>query len=90
MTRYNELTPDRLACLRAVATAHICMDHDDNALLPFCDDSSTLTAPDIFNQCHEAGWLISRYSDRTDSSIVELTPAGREALCAGSVGELSK
>lgn len=79
-TRYDELTPQRLACLKAVATAHICMDHEDPALLPFLDDNSTLTEPDTFNQCHNAGWLKSWYDSCVDNSLVELTDAGRAAL----------
>lgn len=80
MIRYNEMTPDRLACLKVVATAHTSMSHDDPALLPFLDDNSTLRAPDTFNQCHDAGWLISSHDDRIDCSYVKLTDAGREAL----------
>lgn len=78
--RYNELTPDRLACLKAVSLAHTSMCHDDPTLLPFLDDNSTMTEPDTFNQCHDAGWLLSGHDDRTDSSYVRLTPAGREML----------
>lgn len=78
--RFNELTPERLACLQIVATAHTGMSHDDNALLPFCDDKSTLTDPDIFNQCHEAGWLKSWHDSRLDCSYVELTQQGRAIL----------
>jgi hypothetical protein len=82
--RYTELTPARLACLKAVQRAHICMDHEDPALLPFLDDNSTLSAPDIFNQCHNAGWLKSWHNSRSDSSFVELTDHGRQALDAVS------
>jgi hypothetical protein len=78
--RYNEMTPDRLACLKAVSLAHSSMSHDDPTLLPFLDDNSTLTEPDTFNQCHDAGWLRSGYDDRTDSSYVRLTDAVRVAM----------
>lgn len=78
--RYNELTPDRLACLKAVSLAHTSMNHEDPTLLPFLDDNSTMTEPDTFNQCHDAGWLRSGYDDRTDSSYVRLTELGRAAL----------
>jgi len=84
--RYNELTPERMACLKAVSLAHVCMDHDDPALLPFLDDNSTLTAPDTFNQCHDAGWLKSWHNDRLDCSFVELTDAGRLALSSQERG----
>jgi hypothetical protein len=86
-TKYNEITPQRLACLKAVATAHICMDHEDRALLPFLDDNSTLTEPDTFNQCHDAGWLKSWHDSRIDNSYVELTDAGRAALASPQVSE---
>lgn len=77
---FNELTPERLACLKAVATSPTSMSHEDPALVPFCDDKSTLTHPDIFNQCHEGGWLKSWYDGRLDCSYVELTDKGRRAL----------
>lgn len=80
MVRYNEMTPERLACLKVVAAAHISMNHDDTALLPFLDDNSTLREPDTFNQCHDAGWLKSWHDSRIDMSYVELTDAGRAAL----------
>jgi len=80
--RYNELTPERLACLRAVPNSGS-MNHDNPALAPFCDDKSTLSEPDVFNQCHDAGWLISGHDDRTDSSYVRLTDAGRAAVSSG-------
>jgi len=54
--------------------------HDHESLSPFCDDRSTLTTPDIFNQCHDAGWLKSWHDDRLDSSFVELTELGRTVL----------
>lgn len=80
MRRYNELTPERLACIKVVATAHTSMSHDDPALLPFLDDNSTLGKPDTFNQCHDGGWLKSWHDSRLDCSYVELTEAGRAAL----------
>jgi hypothetical protein len=80
MRRYNELTPERLACLEAVEAAGGCADHEHPALKPFLDDSSTLGHPDVFNQCHDGGWLRSGYDDRLDSSTVYLTDAGRDAL----------
>lgn len=78
--RYNEMTPDRLACLKIVAASGGKMNHEDPALRPFLDDASTLRDPDIFNQCHDAGWLRSGHDDRTDDSYVSLTDAGRAAL----------
>jgi hypothetical protein len=81
--KYNDMTPERLACLKAVSLAHSSMSHEDPSLLPFLDDNSTLSEPDTFNQCHDAGWLISGHDDRTDSSYVRLTPAGRVALSSG-------
>jgi hypothetical protein len=80
MARYNDLTPERLACLEVVATSGGRMNHENPALLPFLDEKSTLRDPDIFNQCHDAGWLRSGYDDRTDDSYVYLTDAGRAAL----------
>lgn len=80
MTRYNELTPARLACLKAVEAAGGRADHENPALKPFLDDGSTLTHPDVFNQCHDGGWLRSGYDDRLDCSTVYLTDAGRLAL----------
>jgi hypothetical protein len=83
MIRYNDLTPERLACLQAVVAAggrHV--EHDHPLLAPFCDDNSTMTKPDVFNQCHDGGWLRSGYDDRIDTSFVELTEAGRAALAA--------
>jgi hypothetical protein len=75
-----ELTPDRLACLRTIAANGGRLDHEDPVLARFCDDASTLNEPDVFNQCHDAEWLISRHDDRTDSSTVYLTDKGRELL----------
>lgn len=56
------------------------MSHEDERLSPFCDDASTLFAPDIFNRCHDLGWLQSSHDDRDDSSAVHITDAGRQAL----------
>lgn len=75
-----ELTPERRRCLEVVAAAGGRMNHDEESLAPFCDDASTLSEPDVFNQCHDAGWLFSRHDDRTDSSYVEITQNGRDAL----------
>ncbi len=74
------MTSERLRCLLVISNAGGSMDHDDPRLAPFCDDKSTLSSPDIFNQCHDAEWLISRHDDRTDTSRVELTKTGRVAL----------
>jgi len=84
--KYNDMTPERMACLKAVSLAHSSMSHEDPSLLPFLDDNSTLSEPDTFNQCHDAGWLISGHDDRTDSSYVRLTPAGRDAISSGDRG----
>ena len=81
--RYNDLTPERRACLEVIAAAGGRMDHENPALEPFVDDRSTLTRPDIFNQCHDAGWLHSGYDDRLDSSTAYLTDAGKAALTSG-------
>ena len=75
-----EMTPDRLACLRAIALEGGHLDHDAKCLAPFCDDASTLTTPDVFNQCHDMGWLISRHNSLSDSSTVTITDEGREAM----------
>lgn len=75
-----EMTPERFKCLRVIEQHHGRMSHEDDALKPFCDDASTLTTPDVFNQCHDAGWLLSGHDDRNDSSTVRLTAEGREAL----------
>lgn len=75
-----EMTPDRIRCLRVIASEGGKLDHEAECLASFCDDKSTLTKPDVFNQCHDAGWLMSRHDDRTDTSYVYLTDDGREAL----------
>lgn len=77
---YRHVTPERLACLRAVFAAGGRIDHDDQSLAPFCDDRSTLTTPDVFNQCHDAGWLQSSHDNRTDTSVAWLTETGREVV----------
>jgi hypothetical protein len=77
------LTPERLECLRVVAKAGGDIDHDDEGLARFCDDKSTLTKPDVFNQCHDAGWLVSRHDDRTDSSVAVLTDEGWDKVNGG-------
>ena len=75
------LTPERLACLRAVASANGArMSHNDPRLDQFCDERSTLSKPDIFNQCHDAEWLISSHDDHMDISYVRLTDKGKAAL----------
>jgi hypothetical protein len=78
--RYNDMTPERLACLKAIAAAPTGLDHDDPVLAPFCDDRSTLRTPDVFNQCHDAGWLKTDHDSRLDCSFVELTAKGIAAL----------
>ncbi len=80
--RYNELTGDRRRCLQVVADHGGRMSHEDGALAPFCDDGSTLTAPDVFNQCHDAEWLRSWHDRLADHSVVELTDAGKAILAA--------
>lgn len=80
--RFNDLTPERLACLRAVEAVGGHIGHEDPSLTPFLDDASTLRYPDVFNQCHDAGWLLSGYDDRFDSSTAHLTKAGREILAS--------
>ena len=79
-TRYNEITPERMACLKAVAAQGGSIDHEHPSLKPFLDENSTLRYPDVFNQCHDAGWLRSGYDDRFDSSTAYLTEAGRKLL----------
>lgn len=76
------VTPDRLNCLAVVLQAGGSIDHEDPRLAPFCDDGSTLTTPDVFNQCHDAGWLESKYNSLSDSSVARLTPEGREVIAA--------
>lgn len=80
MIRYNDLTPERLACLKAIEAVGGRIDHEHPDLAPFLDDNSTLTHPDVFNQCHDARWLISSHDDRDDSSTARLTEAGRRVL----------
>ena len=82
-----EMTKDRLECLRVIAQHDGEMNHEDAALAPFCDDASTLTKPDIFNQCHDAGWLKSWHDNRFDSSRVVLTDDGREAMAQALAAE---
>lgn len=89
MIRFNEITPQRLACLKAVAAAGGRVDHEHPDLKPFMDDDSTLTHPDVFNQCHDAGWLRSGHDDRDDTSTAYLTDAGRDAL-RGSPQEIEQ
>ena len=88
-----ELTEDRFQCLRAVLKAGGRVDHDDPRLARFCSDASTLTHPDVFNQCHDAGWLQSWHDDRTDASCVTLTTEGMAVLTrpeqAAEAGERS-
>lgn len=78
--RYNEITPERLACLKVIQATGGSADHEHPDLKPFLDDNSTLTHPDVFNQCHDAGWLRSGHDDRFDSSTAYLTEAGRQVL----------
>jgi hypothetical protein len=82
MSSYLDLTPERRRCLEVVAARGGRMSHDEDGLTPFSDDRSTLSKPDVFNQCHNAGWLFSSHDDRTDTSFVTLTDAGRAALAA--------
>jgi hypothetical protein len=77
-----EATPERLDCLRTVLHGGGSLNHDAAQLAPFCDDASTLTKPDVFNQCHDAGWLRSLHDDRTGNSTVYLTQEGRAVLVA--------
>lgn len=71
-----------LKLLRLISDRHGSMCHDDEALNEFCDDASTMTHPDVFNMCHDLEWLQSGHDDRTDTSTVHLTKAGRAALAA--------
>lgn len=75
-----QMTPERLACLKVIAAAGGSLDHEADELAPFCDDASTLTKPDVFNQCHDAGWLVSRHNSLSDASTVYLTEEGRNVL----------
>lgn len=77
-----ELTKERKSCLQLISLAGGKMAHDDERLTPFCDDASTLTKPNVFNQCHDAGWLVSSHDDRTDSSTAYLTQDGSDILDA--------
>jgi hypothetical protein len=79
-----EMTPERLACLKVIETAGGSVNHEDPALAPFCDDASTLSHPDVFNQCHDADWLATGHGSvvADDDVFVHLTNAGRAALAA--------
>ena len=77
-----ELTPERFACLKVIAAEGGTMSHEDERLAPFSDDKSTLTTPDVFNQCHDAGWLRSSHNQITETSVARITPEGYEALKA--------
>lgn len=77
----QEKMPDRIACLRVVEAAGGRIDHEDPALKPFLSEDSA--HPDIFNQCHEAGWLETWFSGLgEDECVAKLTDAGRAALAA--------
>ncbi len=81
-----EMTEERLACLKVVEAAGGKMNHEDPALLPFLDDVSTLTHPDVFNQCHDADWLVTTNGSviADDDCFVYLTDAGRAAIVAAA------
>lgn len=86
---YKEMTPQRLACLKTIEAVGGYIDHEHPALKPFLDDNSTLRYPDVFNQCHDAGWLLSGHDDRCDCSTARLTEAGRDAI-RSAVGSSQK
>jgi hypothetical protein len=56
-----QMTPERLACLRIVAASGGKMNREDPALEPFLSDDSTLTNQDVFDQCHDADWLMTTH-----------------------------
>lgn len=61
------------------------MNHDDTRLAPYCDDPGAITnhnEPDIFNRCHEMGWLATKHDHDTSSSTVGITRDGRVAYYA--------
>lgn len=58
------------------------MGHDDERLAPYCSDDSTLTNPDVFNRCHDMGWLDSKHNHDTSNSTVGITRDGRIAYHA--------
>lgn len=73
-------TKEQRSCLSLISLAGGRMSHNDPLLEPFCDEDD---APiDVFNQCHDAGWLISRHDDRTDADTVYLTRDGIDVLVA--------
>lgn len=76
----REPSPEELLCLKTIMDLGGDVNHDTSELLPFCDDNSTLSNPDIFNRCHDLGWLHSSHDDRNSNSYVRLTEAGRTAL----------
>lgn len=76
------MTKQQRSCLSLISLAGGRMNHDDKRLEPYCDEDD---APvDVFNQCHNAGWLTSSHDDRDDSSTVYLTQAGSYALLSAS------
>lgn len=77
---YRNPNEAELRLIWLVASRGGTMDHEDDALAEFCDDASTLTKPDVFNACHDLGWLISSHDDRTDASFVRVTKLGRECI----------
>ena len=75
---------EELRCLQTVARIAESIvggvSHEASELDEFCDDKSTLSVPDIFNRCHDLGWLHSAHDNRNDTSYVWLTESGRTAL----------
>lgn len=81
-------TPRQMECLKVVwqLAGRSVANHECQELAPFCDDASTLTKPDVFNQCHDLGWLISGHNGLSDCSYVKLTEEGLLACGHGECG----
>lgn len=77
----SRITPEREKLLRLLA-ASPCnrIDCEAKELNEFSDMNSTLTHPDVINQCIDLGWARQRYNTSDDTGFIELTPKGVEAL----------
>ena len=73
-------TKTELNLLRIVSESVGGMSHEDKHLAQYCDDDSTLTNPDVFNRCHDMGWLATTHDNRSDNSTVRITDKGRELV----------
>lgn len=80
MSAFRKPTPVEIELLRLIASEDGRMSHDDKRLGPYCDETSTLTAPDIFNVCHDLDWLHTVHNCFTDELTASITARGRAAL----------